>query len=281
MALIKTFEDFKDFQDAIKQFGVGEDLTRLTEIDYNFFDSYGDYVIINLRDYSENPNNLMVLSETDSFLYSDKRIGAPQLKLFAYPLKKKFGESTVLAYLVLKSVLASYSAFFDKLNSEIDEQEEKLDPSEVGVLQRKLRKVADKVEDFVDFLIKLEDREIQEVNTNYISYDYDVMLAKAKHLLDRIKSHHLQIVGLRNEIEIKSTRELNKRIENLSYVVKKLTALTLILMIPNIVAGHFGMNLKTFFFINTASELAEPIILGGSLLAMSIAAVFLRWKGWL
>ncbi|MBI3587951.1 hypothetical protein HY995_00895 [Candidatus Micrarchaeota archaeon] len=280
--MIRNFTEFAEFEKAVKGFGVEVDLKSLTELDFNFFDKYGRYVIINLRDFSENPNNLMVLSEGDSFLYSSKRIDESQFRLFRHTMKKKFGESTVLTYLVFKSVLSSYSNAFERINAEIDEEDERLNPHQVERLGRRLRKLGDKVEDIVDLMIKLEDRDIREVNTAFISYDYDVMLAKLRHLLDRIKSHSQQIVGLRNEIEIRNTYELNKRIENLSDVVKKLTAITIIFMIPTIVAGHFGMNLGHLStLLDVTQPGAEATIIGWTIVAMVAMAGFLKWKDWL
>jgi magnesium transporter len=47
---------------------------------------------------------------------------------------------------------------------------------------------------------------------------------------------------LRQDFETQTTSDLNSRIVRLNDVVKKLTAITVILMIPNLIASHFGMN---------------------------------------
>ena len=47
---------------------------------------------------------------------------------------------------------------------------------------------------------------------------------------------------LSRDHELRVTTELNLRIEKLNDVVKRLTAITVILMIPTLIASHFGMN---------------------------------------
>ena len=280
-AVIYTFTSFEEFDKRVKDSGIKDDLRPLLSLDLNFFERYHNYVVLNLRDYSDTPNNLLVLSGDNSFLYSGKEFGNEALRLFKYTVKKKHGESTALTLIVLKNVLTSYSAEFEKANSEIDRQEEVLNAQDIESLGKRLRKVGNKVEDLVDLLIKLEERDVHEVNTSYVSYDYDVLVAKSRHLLDRIKSHSGQIVGLRNEVESRFSRELNRRIEVLSHQVKMLTAITIMLMIPNIIAGHYGMNLRFLnSFVDVNSPNAEYAILGMSAGLIAVTYLFLKWKKW-
>ncbi len=279
--MIYTFTSFEEFDKRVKESGIKDDLRPLLSLDLNFFERYPNYVVLNLRDYSDTPNNLLVLSGDNSFLYSGHEVQQDALRLFKYTVKKKHGESTALCLIVLKNALASYNTEFEKINSEIDRQEEVLSAQEIESLGKRLRKVGNKVEDLVDLLIKLEERDVHEVNTAYVSYDYDVLVAKSRHLLDRIKSHSGQIVGLRNEVEIRFSRELNSRIEVLSHQVKVLTAITILLMIPNIIAGHYGMNLKYLnSFVDVSSPEAEYSVLGMSVGLIALTYLFLKWKKW-
>jgi magnesium transporter len=47
---------------------------------------------------------------------------------------------------------------------------------------------------------------------------------------------------LRQDYETEATSGLNKKIAKLNDVVRKLTAIIVILMIPTLIASHFGMN---------------------------------------
>jgi len=193
-------------------------------------------------------------------------------------MREPFGESSVITFLTLRDVMNSYSIRFEQLHAELDMVERTLDVDKLDDLGKAFRKLQDRLEDFVDLLIKLRDRKVPQVNTKYVSYDYNVLASKAQHILDRSKNQISRIAGLRNEIEVKETRALNKRIEYLSEIVKRLTAITIILMIPTIVAGHFGMNVSLFFANRPDAEL---IIVIGTIVLMLATAWFLKRKDWL
>lgn len=278
--MIFSTDIWSEFEEKIRAFGVKEDLRSLTTLELNFFERYGGYSVVNFREFaSAQPNNMLVLGEKDSFLYSNQKVDEGALKLFKYTLKKQFGESTVLALLTMKKVLLNYSSEFENINNSIDKQEEILDAVAIERLARHLRKLNDAVEDFLDVLIKLEDREVREVNTSYVNYDYDVLRGKTRHLLDRIKSHTDQIGWLRDEIELRSTREVNKRLESLTNIMKRLTAITVILLLPNIISGHFGMNFKNMPLIEW--QWGEPFAILLSLSLMGVSMVYFSRKGWL
>jgi magnesium transporter len=66
---------------------------------------------------------------------------------------------------------------------------------------------------------------------------------------------------------------------SLNLVVKRLTALTVILMVPTLIAGIYGMN-----FLNMPElgwTLGYPFALGLMLLAVACAVAFFRWRNWL
>ena len=276
--MIRTFSDFNEFQSAARELGIEVDLQALTVLDTLFFETYKNYLIINARDHSENPNNLLILSKENNLFYGQKQFTSKDYKMFRLSLRNPFGESTVLAFLALQEVMNNYSTRFESLHNELDEAEKKLDVDKLDSLSRAFRKLADRLEDFLDLLIKLEDRKFQQVRTNYISYDYDVLLAKTRHLLDRSRNQLGRISGLRNELEIKETRKLNERISNLTLVMKRLTALTVILMIPTIITSHYGMNFPAPEFQWEYGYLFATVL---SLVIMFGVVVFFKKKDWL
>ena len=65
---------------------------------------------------------------------------------------------------------------------------------------------------------------------------------------------------------------------NLNAVMKRLTAFTVVLMVPTLIAGIYGMN---FHFMPELSwPLAYPAVLGVMLLTMAGAAIFFRARDW-
>ncbi len=273
--MIRTFSDFNEFRAAAIEFGLDMDLQALTNLDVLFFESYKNFLILNVRDYGENPNNLLILGREDSLVYSQKQFTAKDYKLFRLSMREPFGESSVITFLTLREVMNGYSTRFEQLHAELDMVERTLDVDKLDDLGKAFRRLQDKLEDFVDLLIKLRDRKVPQVNTKYISYDYNVLTGKAQHILDRTKNQLSRIGGLRNEIEVKETKMLNKRIEYLSEVVKRLTAITIILLIPNIISGYFGMNIPHYFATLPNPELIIIIFTVASMLA---GAAFLKWK---
>ncbi|MFH1247225.1 MAG: CorA family divalent cation transporter [Candidatus Micrarchaeota archaeon] len=274
--MIHSFSDFSEFRNAATELGVEVDLQALTNLDVLFFEVYKNVLILNIRDYGENPNNLLILSKENSLIYSQKQFTSKDYKLFRLSMRELFGESTVIAFLTLREVMNNYDTKFEKLHSELDDVERTLDVDKLDDIGKAFRRFEDRLEDLVDLLIKLRDRKIPQVNTKYVSYDYNVLTGKAQHILDRTRNQISRISGLRNEIEVKETRSLNKRIEHLSDVVKRLTAITIILMIPTIISSHFGMNLPFLFFATLPNS--ELIIASITVSLMIIVAVFLKWK---
>ncbi len=276
--MIRTFSNFSEFSTAAQELGLEMDLQALTTLDVLFFESSKNFLIVNIRDYGENPNNLLILGKDQSLLYSEKQFSSKDYKLFRLSMREEFGESTVIAFLTLREVLKRYAIKFEKLHGELDEVEKTLDVDQLDEIGKGFRRLQDKLEDFVDLLIALRERKVPQVNTRYVSYDYNVLSSKSQHILDRTKNQISRIGGLRNEIEVKETRKLNKRLEQLSEDVKKLTAITILFMIPTILAGHFGMNVSLYLQHDPHAEL---IIIIGTLLIMGITAYYFKRNKWL
>lgn len=281
---MQVFSDFNAFEAAAREKGVNVDLRTLLTLHVAFYEQYEDYVIITAKGYDENPEaatSILVLSKDNSLVYTKYPFGENDYKLFRHTMQKEYGESTVLTLLTLKYTLSSYQKRFDGINKYIDEFDEAKNPDVEGLEQtsKHLRRLTDRVEDLIDLTIWLEDRKIRQMNTSYVSYDYDVLSAKAKYLLDRCHNHRQEIQNIRNDLEVKNTRELNKRIEYLSDVVKRLTAITILLMIPNIVAGHFGMNF-TNTIIPWSNPWGETFVILFSALLVGATYWYLKKRDW-
>lgn len=244
--LIKTYDDIKEFEKEAKEMGFTQDINQILELDANYVLPEKNYVVINLKAYDkEEPNNLMILSKEKNIIYTKNKIDQKSIEIYKFILQKSFGESTVLAVITLKRVLETYLNKFESINKEIDEFEsKKIDLNEISKLGRQLRKLTDRVEDFMELLIRLGERSISEVNTSYISYDFNLLKAESRHLIDRCKSHHTQLLVLRSEYDAEVTKELNKRIEKMTEIMMKLTAITVIIMLPTLITSYYGMNFK-------------------------------------
>ena len=277
--MIETFTDFEQFKKKAQEMGVGVNLQELLDIPVTFLESYEDYVIISIKISGNLQNNILVLSEKQSLLYSDKTFGEKDYKMFRFTLQKPAGESTVLTFLVLRSALDEYQNVFKILDEKIDSLEKAYDVDEAEQSTARLRRLTNRVEDFVNLVISLEERKIRQVNTSFVAYDYGLVLAKAQHLLDRCRNHLNQLRDIQRDADVRQTRETNKRIEDLTNVMKKLTAFTVVLMVPTLIATNYGMNFK--FMPELEVSWAYPTILLLQIILLVVLALYFRKKGWL
>ncbi len=282
--MIETFSDFAQFKSKAKEIGVSVNLDELLGVNGIFLESYEDYVIISLKDYADNTTNvlsanILVLSEKDALLYSERKtFGEKDYKFFRNTLQKPYGEPTVLTLLMLRDVLANYQTAFKAIDEKIDVLEKRYDIDSAEEITVVLRKLTNRTEGFTHLLVSLEERKIIHVNTSYVAYDYKLVLTKGQYLLDRCRNHLNQLRDIQHEADMKQTRETNKRIEDLTVTVKRLTALTIVLMIPTIIAGHFGMNFK--YMPELDVPWAYPAVIIAQIVITLGVAWYLKKKGW-
>ncbi|MEW5955835.1 MAG: hypothetical protein AB1626_04860, partial [Candidatus Micrarchaeota archaeon] len=154
--LILTFTDFEEFLKEAHAMGVVEDLRQLTSLDVIFFEKHKNYLIFNLRDYDEEPNNILVLSRDKNLVYTRKQVPKNEFRMFSLTMQKPFGESTALSLIMFKKALHNYGAKYDRFHAEISALEESFDPEKIGEVSNRLRKLIDKVDDFMNVLIGVE-----------------------------------------------------------------------------------------------------------------------------
>ncbi|MEM4255276.1 MAG: CorA family divalent cation transporter [Candidatus Norongarragalinales archaeon] len=282
--MIETFTDFAQFKKKAQEIGVGVNLDELLAVDIVFLESYEDYLIISVKDYSQGPSNglssnILILSEKNVLLYSEKTFGEKDYKMFRFTLQKQFGESTVLTLLTLRDIFNNYQNAFKTIDEKIDALEIGYDLEEAESTTIRLRKVANRIEDLVNLLVSLEERKIRQVDTSLVAYDYRLLLTKARHLLDRCRNHLNQLRDIQREADMRQTRETNKRIEDLTNVMKKLTSITVILMLPTLVASHYGMNFSNMPELQLTW--AYPAVIGVEIALAVLAAVYFRKRGWI
>lgn len=265
--MIQTFTKFDEFAVAARDAGVDVNLGDLLKLDLLFFEPYKKYLIINLKQYGDSPDNILILSKDVNLYYSSSKLQRRDLSLYKSILSKKNGESTVLAHVALRNALKNYASTFSGIDSKIDSFGPRSSLDSIEETTELLRKVSDRVEDFLSLLMSLEDGRIKEVETKYLSYDYDVTLARSRLLMDRCRNHLMELRDIRDEINIKFTRQLNKSIEKLTVVMAFLALASLAISIPNTVATFFGI-----------PAFSETISIDFMLLAMVVSLVIVI--GW-
>jgi magnesium transporter len=183
-----------------------------------------------------------------------------------------------LLYAVLDAIVDSYFPIIDELNDRVDALEAQLlgpspDPEglrELLVLKRsmlELRRVVAPLRDVANALLRREVPIIDDESAPYFNDLYD-------HLVRVLDSLDL----LRDLVAATLDANLAATNNNLNAVMKRLTAVTVIIMLPTLIAGIYGMN---FAFM---PELDWPAGYPMALLAMAIVVIgaiaYFRRHGW-
>ncbi len=279
-AEIRYFSELNEFSKAVEEAGFMFDFQSVAKLNTSFLKTSDKCTIINIKDYEDqDPNNLLFLGDGKSFAYSKKPPPAELYESFSKVLDKPYGKCTVLAFLTLDKAVDSYKTRLDTLVNGMRDLEQTFDAKKYRDLFLEFERLYDRLEDFHDIVIRLEERTVKEVETRHISFDYSILLAETTGLLDRCRNRFNMLKDVARDNEREVTTELNRRIERLNEVMKKLTALTVILMIPNIISGHFGMNFQYMYELSIRE--AYPIVIVIQITLTVTAAVIFRKVKWL
>jgi magnesium transporter len=278
--MIFIFDDFEKLQDKAKEFRITSDLAKLRELDILFYEVYDDYMIVSLVAYESKLNKVVVLSKNYSLVFPSAAAEIKKVKIGKMKTSSRYLESTMCAYAILKRAVDNYRRHYEEIRRELNELERgPFNMDKLDEVERKSRRFRDLMEDFLAFLIKIEEKEVPFINVKAFPYEFDILRAETQHLNDRASNLRREVDTTRNRYELRQTSELNKRIEKLTDIMKKLTALTVLFMIPNIVSSHFGMNFR--YMPELYIPLAYPAVLVGTILLVTIAFFFFRKWDWL
>ena len=279
---LQFFSDIGAFsQAAEKATGIVSDFASLAGLQTYFLGQLGEnYLVINVRDCEpEEPNNLMLLGDDRAFLFSRRPPHEEALKPFKEVLTKPLGPGTVMAFLTMEKVLLSYDQRLDHITATVRELEHAFDFKKYRDLAFDFERLSDQLEDFHELLLKLQEREYRQVEPRLISFDYRVLIAESTSLQGRYRRRSAALKELARDNEMRTSMELNSRLEKLNDVVKKLTALTIVLMMPNLLASHFGMNFA--FMPELHQPWAYPAVIISEVVLVATGLVLFRKIGWL
>lgn len=274
-------DDLSAFSKAVESAsGLAFDFVSLTRLNANFLQSSDQYLILNVKDVDvEDPNNLLFLTD-DAVLLFSKNPPAPEfLKSFEGLLAEPFGLSTVTTFGVLNKVHESFKRWVDFLIGQVRELEQNFDYPRYRELSLRFERFDDTLEEFHDLLLELQERSVKLVDTRIISMDYSILIAENLSLQGRCGRRISALKDLEREHEMQVTNELNRRVERLSEVVRKLTAVTVILMLPTLLASHYGMNFV--HMPELQSTWAYPAVIVSQVSLLVIGVLVFRKIGWL
>ncbi|MBI4177657.1 MAG: hypothetical protein HY516_04830 [Candidatus Aenigmarchaeota archaeon] len=277
---IEIYQDFKLFSKAVRDAGMTHDISSLLTLNANFMEVVDNRLIISIRNFDKKrSSNMLVLNSDRVIVYTDESFPEQDMKPFEEFYHKPYGKSTSITFLVLGRTVTRYTLTLDSLIQMLEGMEKSFDSRKYRSLSLKLGRLYDLIEQLKDIMIKLEQSHLKEMETAYLSFDYGVLEAECSYLLDRCRNRFSMLREIAREREVQVTRELNERIEKLNDVVRKLTALTVIIMLPNLVASHYGMNLPNMPELQL--PWAYPAVIAIEVMLVVAAILAFRKFGWI
>lgn len=274
-----VFTDLNKFSEEVAKRDLGVDVGALLSFPSNYVKQLPRGLVMKISDYDEDPYKILIFFDTCILVYTCKPISRFELDVYDDVIHKPRGLTTVLTLLLLSQSVETFNRKREKMLELFRSLEQNFDEKVQRELTYQYESYYDRLEELSEILLKLEERSIPQVETNYVTFDYSILLAEVNTLVDRAKTRIGMMKDLTLGYELKVSRQLNERVEQLSDVVKKLTALTVILMIPNIIAGHFGMNFRVMPELEI--PWAYPAVVLSQLVITVVMLLVFRKKGWI
>ena len=274
-----VFTDLSKFSEEVVKRDLGVDIGSLLSFPGNYVKQLPRGLVMKISDYDEDPHKILIFFDTCILVYTCKQISRFELDVYDDVIHKQRGLTTVLTLLILSQSVESFNRKREKMMELFRSLEQNFDEKTHRDLTYQYEAYYDRLEELSEILLKLEERSIPQVETNYVSFDYSILLAEVNNLVDRAKTRIGMMKDLAFGYELKVTRQLNESVVHLSDVVKKLTALTVILMVPNIIAGHFGMNFR--FMPELEIVWAYPAVVASQIIISIAMVLVFRKKGWI
>jgi len=279
--LFRIFPDVASFAEAIKAAtGHTFDFASVLELTTDFAQVTSQYLLLNIKEYnSEKPDNLLFLTENETYVCSRNTPSPAMVKAFDDVLQRSFGKGTIITFLILNQIQEKHIQQLNSLIREVRKLEENFDHDAYRALSQEFERYSDRLEEFHDLIIGLQERRYKQVDTQYIVFDYRVLIAESQSLQTRCRRRLNTLKDLRQDHEMKATEELNSKIVRLNDVLKKLTSITVILMLPTLIASHFGMNFA--YMPELRLHWVYPAVIGAQIVIMGVFFFIFRKIGWL
>ena len=183
-----------------------------------------------------------------------------------------------LLYAVLDAVVDSYFPEVDRLSDRISDLEDRVLEGDADrgslreVLQVKrrlldLRRIVGPTRDVANQLLRQDLNVIEAATVPYFQDLYDHLVR----VIDQLDVYRDLLAAV---LDTRLTVASN----NLNAIMKRLTAFTVVLMVPTLIAGIYGMNFHNMPELSW--PLGYPLALGLMTVAVVAAVVFFRRRGW-
>jgi len=183
-----------------------------------------------------------------------------------------------LLYALLDAVVDGYFPVLDLMAEQIDDLEDRIIGGQGGTtalrevltIKRELlelRRVLGPMRDVANAMLRRDNDLIEEKALPYFQDLYDHLVR----VLDQVDLYRDLVA---------STLEANLAVtsNSLNAIMKRLTAFTVLLMVPTLIAGIYGMNFR--FMPELAQQWGYPAALLAMVASVVLLGLFFRRKGW-
>ena len=277
----QVFGDIASFSRAIESAaGHRFDLASVSQLHTDFIDAAEGYLFLNIKEYGvEKSDNMLFLSEDKVYAFSSNIPSSQNIKTFETILNQQQGKGTVFCFLVLDSIVDNHKKRLEEFIKKIETLEANFDHTVYRTLSFEMEHFNDRLEEFHELLLELEERRYGQINTQYLAFDYGVLIAESSTLQSRCRRRMSGLKELRQEHEMQNSEELNQRIVRLNDVVRRLTAITVIFMVPTLIASHFGMNFR--LMPELYASWGYPSAIAAEIVVIIAGIVIFKKMGWL
>ena len=183
-----------------------------------------------------------------------------------------------LLYAILDAVVDGYFPVLDKLSDRIDDLENRIVEGHQGTTT--LREVLDIKRELLELRRVLAPQ--RDVANALLRRDLSIVDDAVAPYFQDLYDHLVRVLDsldLYRDL-IASTLEANLSVtsNNLNAVMKRLTAFTVVLMVPTLIAGIYGMNFRSMPELSW--PFGYPAAVGVMAIAMIGAALFFRARDW-
>lgn len=274
--MIKITNSLDEFKKEAAKIKEGINIDSILNLEFPFIEPENNFFLMNIPYYDkEKPNNLLVIGKKEILLYSGINFGN-YTKNYKKILSKKYGESTVMIILLIKQILKSYSQKFEVIREKMNQLD--LNPmlDDIESSGRDLRRLTDRLEELMQIIILIKEREIGYFDHSLLSFDYDMLNIECRYWLERCRSHIYRISSLRTKSEMKSNKQLNDTMHRLTIIITFLTIVSIVVSVPGTVGAIFGIPaLSEAYFQNYVGALIAVLI---SVTLISMLLGYLYWN---
>lgn len=273
--MIEFFHDKEAFKQRVIGLKIGFDIDGVLKLDFPFFDKQKNFAVLSVPRYNGAEDHETVLfTKKKILMYSQLKFS--NNKDSKEISKKKFGESTMIIFLMLKNTLKNYALEFERIRDAMNQLD--FDPvlDDIEKSGRELRKLTDRCEELVKLIMTLKERDIKEFDTSLISFDYELLNTESRYWLERCRSHIYRVASLRTKSEMRSNKELNNTMSRLTVIMTFLTITSIVVSVPGTIGAIFGIPALSDAYFKPHTTLLVLILIVSTLLSIVLGYVY--WK---